>query len=165
MHRLGAVAHKSSTCLCTDSREVVLPSAGSQQRIGTGAGPCWSGQCATCECPRHAGPITRPPVVGPTSGAAGSRRPQAGARSRVSLRPAGTEMIKVLANRNRYPLQIAAEFYAFISCSGHSCVGCGRTSISVRCEPTANRRLLKLNLARLMRQAGKRCYRRRPRRR
>jgi len=24
MHRLGAVAHKSSTCLCTDSKEAVL---------------------------------------------------------------------------------------------------------------------------------------------
>jgi len=35
-------------------------------------------------------------------------------------------MIKVLANRNRYPLQIAAEFYAFIGCSGHSCVGWGQ---------------------------------------
>ena len=165
MHRLGAVAHKSSTCLCTDSREAVLPSAGSQQRIGTGAGPCWSGLCAACECPRHARLTTRP--RGRTDvrrcRAHVVRRRELGRESACAL--AGTEMIKVLANRNRYPLQIAAEFYAFIGYSGHSCVGWDRTSISVRCEPTANRRLLKLNLVRLMRQAGKRCYRRRPRRR
>ena len=96
----------------------------------------------------------------------GSRRPQAGARSRVSLRP----------RRHRHHQGISQPETAtrcrwlpnsmpFIGCCGHSCVGWGRTLISVRCGPTANRRLFELNLARLVRQAGKRCYRRRSRRR
>jgi hypothetical protein len=57
----------------------------------------------------------------------------------------GTDMILVLANPNHYPLPTAGEFYAIYRLLRHSCVGWRRTSISVRCEPIANRRLLKLN--------------------
>jgi hypothetical protein len=123
MHRLGAVAHKSSTSLCTDSREVVLPSAGSQQRIGTGAG-----LAGPARAPRASVRDTLVPSPAPGGRtdvrrcrAHVVRRRELGRESACAL--AGTEMIKVLANRNRYPLQIAAEFYAFIGCSGHSCVG------------------------------------------
>ena len=84
----------------------------------------------------------------------GSRRPQAGARSRVSLRPRrhrhdqGVSQPETATRRRWLPNSIGAE---------------PRYLCDAR--PTANRKLLKLNLARLVRQAGKRCYRRRPRRR
>jgi hypothetical protein len=111
MHRLGAVAHKSSTCLCTGSREAVLPSAGRQQRIGTGVGPCWPGQRAACEHPRHAGPIARP-LLARTD--VRRRRAHVVGRWELGQEPGcplvGTDMIKVLANRNHYPRQMAAEF-------------------------------------------------------
>jgi hypothetical protein len=48
MHRLGAVAHKSSTCLCTDSREAVLL-PGWQAAAARRAGACVPGQPAGCE--------------------------------------------------------------------------------------------------------------------
>jgi hypothetical protein len=113
MHRLGAVAHKSSTCLCTGSGEAVLPSAGRQQRIGTGAGPCWPGQRAACECPRRAGPIARP-LLGRTD--VRRRRAHVVRRWEPGQEPGcalvGTNMIKVLATGDHYPRQMAAEFYA-----------------------------------------------------
>ena len=165
MHRLGAVAHKSSTCLCTGSGKQScrrLAGSSGSARAPVLAGPAFAPRASVRDA------LVPPPAPrGRTDvrrcRAHVVRRREPGRESACAL--AGTEMIKVLANRNRYPLQIAAEFYAFIGYSGHSCVGWDRTSISVRCEPTANRRLLKLNLVRLMRQAGKRCYRRRPRRR
>jgi hypothetical protein len=84
----------------------------------------------------------------------------------------GTDMIKVLANPNHYPLPMAGEFYAihrlllaFTCRLAQNLDICAMLAnrISVLCEPIANRRLLKLNLARLVGQAGKRRYRRRPR--
>jgi hypothetical protein len=74
----------------------------------------------------------------------------------------GTDMIKVLANPNHYPLPMAGEFYAIYRLLWAFMCRLG-TSISVRRGLIVNRRLLKLNLARLVGQAGKRCYRRRPR--
>ena len=165
MHRLGAVAHKSSTCLCTDGREE------SCRRLAASSG--------SARAPVLAGPASAPRasvrdtlVPSPAPGGRTDvrrcrahvvRRREPGRESACAL--AGTEMIKVLANGtatrcrslpNSMPLSVAL---GILVSAGD------RTSISVRCEPTANRRLLKLNLVRLMRQAGKRCYRRRPRRR
>lgn len=163
MHRLGAVAHKSSTCLCTDSREAGFLPAGRQQRIGTGPGPA-----CPASAPRARSRDTlvhRPPLPGKDGRPPlpGSRRPQVGAKSRVRLRLVGTDMIKVLANRKPHALQMAAEFYAIYRVLRAFLLL--TPSISVRCGPTVNRRLLKFNAPRLMWQAGKRCYRRRSRRR
>ena len=99
----------------------------------------------------------RPPLPG-------SRRPQVGAKSRARLRPRRHRHDQGVSQpETHYPLQMAAEFYAIYRLLRAFLLL--TPSISVRCGPTANRRLLKLNLARLVRQAGKRCYRRRPRRR
>jgi len=48
MHRLGAVTHKSSTCLRTDSREAVLV-PGWQAAADRRAGACVPSQPAGCE--------------------------------------------------------------------------------------------------------------------
>ena len=118
-------------------------------------------------CPRHAGPIARP-----LPGRTGVRRCRAHVvcRWEPGREPGcalvGTDMIKVLANRKPLPAADSCRILCNLSvAAGILVVGWRRTSISVRCGPTANRRLLKLNLARLVWQAGKRCYRRRPRRR
>jgi hypothetical protein len=110
MHRLGAVAHKSSTCLCTDSREAVVLSAGRQQRIGTGrrypqARPTRrvrASETRWCSCRvRTAVRRCRAHVV---------RRWDSGREPGRAL--VGTDMIKVLPNPNHYPLPMAGEFYA-----------------------------------------------------
>ena len=132
MHRLGVVAHKSSTCLCTDSREAVLRrlagSSGSE-RAPVPAYLASAPRAGSRDTLAHQPPLPvrtdvrrcRAHVV---------RRREPGQESACAL--VGTDMIKMLANRNHYPLQMAAEFYAFIGCYGHSCVSWGRTSISVR---------------------------------
>jgi hypothetical protein len=58
----------------------------------------------------------------------------------------GTGMIKVLANRKSLTASDGCRILCnFIGCCGHSCAGWRRRSISVRCGPMADRRLLKLN--------------------
>jgi hypothetical protein len=118
--------------------------------------------------------VHRPPLAGGTDvrrcRAHVVRRREPDRESACAL--VSTDIIKVLANHQGISQPETAtrcrwlpNSMPFIGCCGHSCVGWGRTLISVRCGPTANRRLFELNLARLVRQAGKRCYRRRPRRR
>jgi hypothetical protein len=95
----------------------------------------------------------------------GSRRPDAGVKSRVGLRPRhrhdqGVSKPETTTRcrwlPNSMPLSVAVDI--LVSAGAEPRYLCDAGSI-------ANRRLLKLNLARLVRQAGKRCYRRRPRRR
>ena len=148
MHRIGAVAHKSSTCLCTDSRKAVLL-PGWRAAADRPAGACVPGAARRAWHPGHAARCRLCRVT---------LRERGGARTRTAWaldRNYGDHLTGNL------PAADGCEFYAFIGCCGHSCVGWGRTLISVRCGPTANRRLFELNLARLVRQAGKRCYRRR----
>jgi hypothetical protein len=166
MHRLGAVAHKSSTCLCTDSRAAVRWPAGRQQRTGVGAGPCLPGQRAACGYPGHAGPIARPWRVGRTSGAAGLMSSAGRSHAEGQAVPSPVQHDQgVSPPETTIRCRWLPNSMPFIGCCGHYCVGRSRISISVRCGPTANHRLLKLNLARLVRQTGKRCHRRRPCRR
>jgi hypothetical protein len=139
-----------------------LAGSSGSARVPVLAGPA----SAACGCPRHTGPIARP-LLGRTG--VRRRSAQVVCRWEPSRESAcvlvGTGMIKVLANRNHYP-----RIWRRILCNLSVAVG---IHVSAGAEPlylcgagqTADRRLLKLNLARLMRQARKRCYRRRPRRR
>ena len=91
----------------------------------------------------------RPPLAGRTDArrcrAHVVRRWEPGREPGCTL--VGTDMIRVLANRNHYPLQMAPNAMQFIGCCGHSCVGWRRTSISVRCGQTANRGLFEIKFS------------------
>jgi hypothetical protein len=93
----------------------------------------------------------------------GSRRPQVGAKSRVRPRLVGTDMIKVLANRKPVPAADGCR----ILCNLSVAAGILVTHTVDICAMRANSQsqAFEAKLARLMWQAGKRCYRRRPRRR
>jgi hypothetical protein len=111
-------------------------------------------------------PIRRPWRVGQASAPARFMSSAgAGAGSRVCLRPRRRRHNQGVSPPEHHPLQMAAEFYAFIGCCG-ILVSAGtepRYLCDAGQQPIAD--FLKPNLARLVRQAGKRCYRRRPRRR
>ena len=163
MHRLGAVAHKSSTRLCTGSREAVLLSAGRQQRIGAGAGTCMP-----ASAPRARSRDTLVPSP-PCRVRTDVRRCRAHVvrrwePSRESGRAlVGTDMIKVLANRKPVPAADGCR----ILCNLSVAAGILVTHTVDICAMRANSQsqAFEAKLARLMWQAGKRCYRRRPRRR
>jgi hypothetical protein len=163
MHRLGAVAHKSSTRLCTGSREAVLLSAGRQQRIGAGAGTCMP-----ASAPRARSRDTLVPSP-PRRVRTDVRRCRAHVvrrwePSRESGRAlVGTDMIKVLANRKPVPAADGCR----ILCNLSVAAGILVTHTVDICAMRANSQsqAFEAKLARLMWQAGKRCYRRRPRRR
>ena len=73
----------------------------------------YAGQRAACEKPGHAGPIARPlPVRTDVRRCRAHvvRRSEPSRESGCAL--VGTDMIKVLANPNHYPLPMAGEFYA-----------------------------------------------------
>ncbi len=163
MHRLGAVAHKSSTRLCTGSREAVLLSAGRQQRIGVGAGTC-----RPASAPRARSRDTlvpSPPLPGKDRcpPLPGSRRPQVGAKSRVRPALVGTDMIKVLANRKPVPAADGCRILCNLSVAAGILVTHTVDICAMRAKSQSQ--AFEAKLARLMWQAGKRCYRRRPRRR
>jgi hypothetical protein len=113
------------------------PRASVRDTLVPSPAPCWAGRTSA--------------PAGLTSSAGGSQVESQAAPSIALPQNLGTYLVSSCAVRGN----LRALY----------CVGWRPTSISVRCGPTVNRRLLNLNLARLMRQAGKRCYRRRPRRR
>ena len=146
MHRLGAVAHKSSTRLCTGSREAVLLSAGRQQRIGTGAGTCMP-----ASAPRARSRDALVPSPAPCRVRTDVRRCRAHVVRRwepsreSGCALVGTDMIKVLANRKPLPAADGCRILCNLSVAAGILVT--HTVDICAMRQTVNRRLLKLNLA------------------
>ena len=113
---------------------------------GRQAGSSGSARAPVRVCPASAPRASIRDSLVPSSPPAGVRMTSTVAGCEPSREPGralvGTDMIKVLANRKPLPgCRWLPNSMQFIGCCGHSCVGWRRTSISVRCGPTANRRL------------------------
>ena len=108
MHRIGAVAHKSSTCLCTGSREQPSGRLTGSSGWARGAGTRLPGPARRVRGSETGWSIAALPGRDRRPPLPGSRHPQA----ETGCALVGTDMIKVSASRNHYPLPMAAEFYA-----------------------------------------------------
>jgi hypothetical protein len=165
MHRIGAVAHKSSTCLCTDSTEAGLRRMAGSSGSARGASPRRPGLHAACEVRDTLVRSPAPCRPGQASAAAGSRRLQVGARSTARLHPHRHRHDQDISQPNHYPPQITAGFYAIYRLLRAFLCRLARNLDICAMRVNSQSRALKFNLARLVWQAGKRCYRRSPRRR